>query len=283
MFIVLGATGHIGSELVNLLDAAGETVIAIVHDAGKADDIRTANVEPIALDVGKTAPLHDLFRRGRRAFLLNPPADPGGDTDATETATARAITDALPGSGLEKVVVASTYGAQPGEGIGDLSVLFDFEQQAEASGVPTAINRAAYYYTNLDMLLEPAREGVLQTPFPGDMRLPMVSPVDIAKAAASRLLSKSDDVGIRYVEGPRRYTFDDVATAFSTALGRPVRLETIPRDKWEESFRALGFSPEAARAYARMTAATVDGPHLQADPVRGDVALLDHIRSLSGQ
>lgn len=175
------------------------------------------------------------------------------------------------------------HGAQPGEGIGDLSVLFDFEQQAEASGVPTAINRAAYYYTNLDMLLEPAREGVLQTPFPGDMRLPMVSPVDIAKAAASRLLSKSDDVGIRYVEGPRRYTFDDVAIAFSTALGRPVRLETIPRDKWEESFRALGFSPQAARAYARMTAATVDGPHLPADPLRGDVALLDHIRSLSGQ
>lgn len=258
-------------------------VIAIVHDAGKADDIRTANVEPIVLYVGKTAPLHDLFRRGRRAILLNPPDDPGGDTDAAETATARAITDALPGSGLEKIVVASTYGAQPGEGIGDLSVLFDFEQQAEASGVPTAINRAAYYYTNLDMLLEPAREGVLQTLFPGDMRLPMVSPVDIAKATASRLLSKSDDVGIRYVEGPHRYTFDDVATAFSTPLGRPVRLETIPRDKWAETFRAVGFSPEAARAYARMTAATVDGPHLPAALLRGDVALLDHIRSLSGQ
>ena len=109
MFVVRAATGHIGSELVNLLDAAGEKVIAIVHDAGKTHDIRTANVEPIVLDVGKTAPLHDLFRRGRRAFLLNPTADPGSDTDAAETATARAITDALPGSGLEKIVVASTW------------------------------------------------------------------------------------------------------------------------------------------------------------------------------
>ncbi|WP_313196080.1 NAD(P)H-binding protein [Shinella zoogloeoides] len=68
MFIVLGATGHIGSELVNLLDAAGEKVIAIVHDAGKADDIRTASVEPIVLDVRKTAPLHALFRRGAAPF-----------------------------------------------------------------------------------------------------------------------------------------------------------------------------------------------------------------------
>ena len=33
MFIVLGATGHIGSELVNLLDAAGDTVTRAVGHA----------------------------------------------------------------------------------------------------------------------------------------------------------------------------------------------------------------------------------------------------------
>jgi uncharacterized protein YbjT (DUF2867 family) len=283
MFIVLGATGHIGSELVRVLDAAGKKVKAIVHNAGKAEGIRTANVEPVLLDVGDSAQLRDLFRSGRRAFLLNPPADPSGNTDDAETATARAITDALQGSDLEKIVVASTYGAQSGQGIGDLSVLFGFERQAEASGIPTAINRAAYYYTNLDMLLGSARKGVLQTPFPAGMSLPMVSPVDIAKAAASRLLSAADDTGIRYIEGPRRYTFDDVAVAFSTVLGRPVRLETIPREMWEDSFRAAGFSSEAARAYARMTAVTVDDPQLPVDPLRGDVTLLDHITSLNQQ
>lgn len=283
MFIVLGATGHIGSELVRALDAAGKKVIAVVRHVGKADSIRTANVEPVVLDAEDTARLHDLLQRGRRAFLLTPPADPGGDTDAAETATARAITDALHGSRLEKIVVASTYGAQPGQGIGDLSVLYDFERLAEASGIPTAINRAAYYYTNLDMVLGSARKGVVQTPFPGDMSLPMVSPVDIAKAAASRLLSGPNDVGIRYIEGPQRYTFEDVATAFSTVLGRPVRLEVIPRENWEESFRAAGFSREAARAYARMTTATVDGPQLPISPLRGDVTLLDHINSLNGQ
>ena len=89
MFIVLGATGHIGSELVRTLDAAGKKVIAVVRNVGKADSIRTANLESIVLDVEDTARLNDLFRRGRRAFLLNPPGDPGGNTDASETATAR--------------------------------------------------------------------------------------------------------------------------------------------------------------------------------------------------
>ncbi|WP_313195156.1 SDR family oxidoreductase [Shinella zoogloeoides] len=86
MFIVLGATGHIGSELVRTLDAAGKKVVAVVRNVGKADSIRTANVAPAVLDVENTARLHDLFRRGRRAFLLNPPADPGGNTDASATA-----------------------------------------------------------------------------------------------------------------------------------------------------------------------------------------------------
>ncbi|WP_234892106.1 hypothetical protein [Sinorhizobium meliloti] len=53
----------------------------------------------------------------------------------------------------------STYGAMEGDGIGDLTVLYESERLAEASGVPAAINRAAYFYTNLDMLLEPARQG----------------------------------------------------------------------------------------------------------------------------
>lgn len=41
---------------------------------------------------------------------------------------------------------------------------------------------------------------------------------------------------------------DDVAIVFSTVLGRPLRLDVIPRDKWEESFAAAGFPPQAARA-----------------------------------
>lgn len=53
----------------------------------------------------------------------------------------------------------STYGAMEGDGIGDLTVLYESERLAEASAVPAGINRAAYFYTNLDMLLEPARQG----------------------------------------------------------------------------------------------------------------------------
>lgn len=57
----------------------------------------------------------------------------------------------------KKMLVQSAYSAMEGDGIGALTVLYKFERLAEASGIPAAINRAA------EMLLEPARQGMIPT------------------------------------------------------------------------------------------------------------------------
>lgn len=281
MYVVLGATGNIGSQVVESLKSEGQMVIAVAHDQKKAIALTHGNVEGVSVDVANTDALRDILRRGSRAFLLNPPAAPTTDTNAEELRTARAIAKAVEGSGLEKVVVPSTYGAQQGDRIGDLSVLWEFERLIEKAGVPTAVNRGAYYFTNLNMLIEPARTGDLPTPFPADFVLPMVSPIDLGKAAASRLTSPIGDVGLEFVEGPKRYSFADVADILSKVLRRDVRLKIIARDRIESSYREQGFSEPAAKAYTRMTKATLDGSEFPANAVRGMVTLEEHITSLA--
>ncbi|MBJ3785466.1 NmrA family NAD(P)-binding protein [Devosia sediminis] len=280
MFIVLGATGHVGSQVVKGLGEAGKPVLAVVHSAERARELEAAGVEPVVADVRDRGKLGAVFARGNRAFLLNPPGDPTGDSNRAELETARSITDALHGSGLEKIVVASTYGAQTGDSIGDLSTLHDFEQRALASGIPASINRAAYYFTNLDMLVDAAREGVVPTAFPEDFVLPMVAPEDIGRAAVELLLTGVDDVGVTYVEGPERYSFGDVAAVLSRLLKRDVAVATTPREQWEESFRQVGFSEASARSFARMTAATLDNPDLPESPWRGRVGLEEYLAQL---
>ena len=280
MYIVLGASGNIGSAVVNHLSATREKVIGVLHSRGHANDLSRKNVEPVMVDVNDVDALRAVLKRGTRALLLNPPAAPSSDTNAVELASARSIAAALENSGLEKVVVVSTYGAQPGDGIGDLSVLYEFEQLVEATGIPAAINRGAYYFTNLDMLLDPAASGTLPTAFPAEMKLPMVSPADLGKAAAERVMSPVDDVGIQYVEGPARYSFNDVAAVVAKRVGKPVKVARTPRDQWVESFKSVGFSPEAAKAYARMTGATIDNPQTPDEPQRGTVTLEDYVAGL---
>lgn len=285
MYVILGASGNIGSAVIKALRVSGEHVIAVVHSAQKATAIDRDGIEPVVSDVADTARLRSILQRGRRAFLLNPPADTRKDTNAEELKSVRSIAAALDDSGLEKLVVASTYGALDGDGIGDLSVLYEFERLAKASGIPTAINRGAYYFTNLNMLLQPAKEtGRLPTTFPADLKMPMVSPGDLGQAAATRLTSSVDDIGIDYVEGPERYSFSDVAEAFSSLLGRAVTAETIPREKFEEYYLGLGFSWAAARSHAKMTEVTIDtGFEMPERRHWGRTTLQEHLGTLQAR
>ena len=112
MYIVLAATGHIGSQVVENLKASGQNVLAVTHDADKARSITGGTVKGVAVDLKDSDALRDVFRKGKRAFLLVPQAPPTTDTNTEELQTAKSIVDAVDGSGLEKVMVVSTYGAQ---------------------------------------------------------------------------------------------------------------------------------------------------------------------------
>jgi uncharacterized protein YbjT (DUF2867 family) len=236
----------------------------VTRDGKKAAALQQSGAEVAVANIRDVASIREVFRIGRRAFLLNPPADPSGDTDAEERANVNAIIEALEGSGLEKVVAASTYGARPGERCGDLTVLHELEEKLRAQSIPAAVNRGAYYMSNWAGMLELASEsGKLPSFFPDDLALPMVAPDDLGKAAAERLLSPVGDIELRHVEGPQRYTPADVANAIGNSLGLSVDLEVVPREAWHSTFLQFGFSDEAAASYACMTAAVIDGEGFQ--------------------
>jgi uncharacterized protein YbjT (DUF2867 family) len=282
MHIIMGGTGHVGSATAANLLARGEAVAIVTRNAIRAADWRARRAEIIEANVDDVPSLRAAFQRGRRAFLLNPPADTSKDTDVVERRTVANILAALEGSGLEKVVAASTGGAQPGDRIGDLNVLWELEEGLRRQSIPAAINRGAYYMSNWDGLLDVVRrEGVLPTMFPENTIIPTVAPRDLGHAAADRLSSSIDDTGVWYVEGPRRYSMRDVAEAFAAALGQPVELAITARAKWKDAFLDQGFSEPAASSYARMTEISVDsGFDLADDPWRGSTTLETYVREL---
>jgi uncharacterized protein YbjT (DUF2867 family) len=282
MYVVMGATGHVGSATAAALLARGTQVTIVTRDAQHAGAWREKGADVAEADVEDVASLRAAFRQGRRAFLLNPPADTSLDTDLVERRTVAGILAALADSGLEKVVAESTGGAQRGSRIGDLSVLWELEQGLARTPIPAAINRAAYYMSNWDAQLDAIRKtGKLSTMFPADLAIPMVAPRDLGEVAAQRLVSSLDDVGIRYVEGPKRYSSAEVAKAFSNALGRPVEVIVTPRAQWKDAFRKLGFSEAAADSYARMTGVSIDGGFdMRKDSVRGTTTIEAYVRDL---
>src|SRR5690606_19057611 len=128
MHILLGGTGQVGSAVARALLRRGEAVTILTREEARGAELKAAGAQIAVSDVRDTARLRDVFRAGRRAFLLNPSAAPSGDTDVEERLNVASILNALEDSRLELVVAASTYGARPGERCGDLTVLYELEE-----------------------------------------------------------------------------------------------------------------------------------------------------------
>lgn len=280
MHVVLGGTGRVGSALVETLLSRGEQVALVARDRAKARALEARGARVLIADVRDVNALRRAYREGERLYMLNPNAEPSTDTQARERDNVASMLRALEGSGIEKVVAHSTFGARPGELIGDLNVLYEMEQGLERTGIPTSILRAAYYMSNWDTALGTAKDaGVLKTFFPVDLKFAMVAPHDLGVVAADLMMAPVERVECVYVEGPTRYSCADVASAFSAALGRDVKAETIPERDWVDTFKSFGFSERAAISYANMTRTVFEEPPPRDETVHGTTSLEDYVRS----
>jgi uncharacterized protein YbjT (DUF2867 family) len=282
MHIVSGATGHIGSVVANALLKRRESVTVIIHNPEKAERWKKKGASVVVADVHNTEQLHQIFQTGKRLFLLNPPAPIDTDTVSGELETLASIITALKDSDIEKVVGESTYGAQPGKGIGDLGVLYKMEEDLKALAIPHSIIRAAYYMSNWDAALATAiKEGKVHSMYPVNFKLPMVAPEDIGKIAANLMIAPINHTGLHYVEGPQTYSTGDVAAAFAAALGKPVEAVETPRDQWEQMLEGAGFSKPAAASMIAMTEITLKWADTKPSlPQRGSITLQQYISAL---
>jgi len=158
------------------------------------------------------------------------------ETNKAAVAIRHAIETTRPG----KIVFLSTVGAHVAEP-NLLSNSKITEEMLRTTSVPIALLRAAWFMENAAWDVEAARKGVIPSFLqPLDHRIPMVAASDIARTAAELLNETWTGVRVIELEGPRRYSANDIAAGFSSVLERPVRAEVVPHDQWETLFRSQG-------------------------------------------
>jgi uncharacterized protein YbjT (DUF2867 family) len=98
MYVIMGGTGHVGSATADVLLGRGEAVTIVTRVKARAERWRAIGADIVEAHVEEVASLRAALRRGRRAFLLNPPADTTTDTDVVERRSVTNILSALEGS-----------------------------------------------------------------------------------------------------------------------------------------------------------------------------------------
>ena len=247
MVAVTGITGKVGSRVARGLLAQGQTVRAVVRSRAKGHEWAALGCDVSVASIDDAAAMTEAFRGVDAVFLLTPPnydPEPGFPDTQRNAATIRA---AIEESRPAKVVFLSTVGAQVTE-----PNLLNNSGMTEAMlrnvPVPVAFLRAAWFMENAAWDIESAKSGVVHSFLqPLDHRIPMVATEDIAQTAVELLGESWKGVRIVELEGPERYSSDDVAAALASALGTPVRNEIVPRSTWEELFRSQGMKNPLAR------------------------------------
>lgn len=253
----------------------------ITHDPKKAEGWKKAGAEAAIADVHDTNSLREAFRGASHIFILNPPAPVSKDIDKEELHSVATILEALRDFPAPRLVAESTYSAQKGEHTADSAVLFEMEEGLRKLPNPLTILRGAYYMSNWDAQLESARnEGVIRVLYPADFSLPMVAPADIGAFAARLLNEPAQGAQLHHVEGPSPYSIAEVAAAFAAPLHRPVKVETIPPERFIPELKKMGFSDPAAESMANMTRLALARPERPENPYRGSTTLASYIREL---
>ena len=228
MYAITGITGQVGGTLARHLLAAGETVRAVVRDARKGEAWAARGCEVAVAGMDDAAALAKAFAGTTAVFVLPPPVfdpQPGypearrlGDT------LVQALTAARPG----RVLQLSTIGA---DAVHDnlLSQHTLLEAALRDLPLPLTVLRPAWFVENAVWDVASARdEGVIRSFLvPTARPAPMVATADIGRVAADLIRENWTGRRVVELEGPRRVSPDDLAAAFTAALGRSVRAEPV--------------------------------------------------------
>ncbi|VVD85219.1 NmrA family transcriptional regulator [Pandoraea iniqua] len=283
MYTVMGITGRVGGVIGHDLLKAGLPLRAIVQDPVKSSRWATLGGEIAVAENGDVEALTNAFRGSNAVFVMLPPnADPEPDFSHARHLI-DAIRQALAATRPKRVVCLSSIGADC-ETPSLLTALSMFETAMISLSLPVTFLRPAWLMENFSWDIAPARErGVLPSYLqPVERAIPMVSTSDVGHVAARAMQDDIDGERVLEIEGPERYSPDDIAAALARALVRDVHAEAVPRAAWDPLFRAQGMRNPLPRiqmldGFNNGTFRFVDDGR---NALRGDVTLVEAIAAL---
>jgi len=273
-YLIIGASGTVGSRIVDLLSRDGRSVRATTHrreNVGIRD-----GVERTFLDLATGEGLKQAFDGVGRVFLLAPP----GHADQHKLLSP--LVAEAKRRNVEKVVLMTAMGANAAD-----TPFRRVEQELEASGLRYNIIRPNWFMQNFNTfwLAGIRDEGKIRLPV-GTAKASFIDARDIADVAARLLTSDDQDNRDFDLTGPVALDHDAVARMISESTGRKVTFEDVepevlrkgllaggvPADYTEFLLAILGFLEQG---YAERTTGAVKAL-LGREPIRFEQYAREH-------
>jgi len=263
MIAVMGATGHTGGGVAAALLDAGRPVRVLGRSAERLAALAGRGAEPVVGDILDADTLSRAFTGAEAVYTLLPPTPQAADVPAEQDRIGEAVAAAVRASGVRRVVLLSSLGADQPSGTGPILGLRRQEERLRTiPGIDLLILRPGYFMENLRAnlpLIE--QQGINGGAIAGDVRFATVATRDIAAAAAGALLAGDfTGVSVRELLGPRDVTMEELTRILGARIGKPdLGYVQFSYDDFAAALVQAGLSPSMAGLYAEMSRAFNEG------------------------
>lgn len=265
--IITGSLGNVAAPLVEILVSEGHQITVISSNADKTELIENAGAEPAIGSVEDQAFLNTTFKDADAVFLMTPPMISASEIVKKTVEVGEKYAEAIRNSGVKKLVMLSSVGADLAADNGPIAALHSIENiYRKLPGVSATLLRAGNFFTNLynDIPLM-KKEGIIGSNYAADQYIPWSHPRDIAKAAAGTLTGESRTGStVKYTVSDYR-SGSEIAAVLGSSIGKP-ELPWIQFSD-DDSFHGMtgaGLPDEMAELYVEM------GRGLQAGAIQRD-------------
>jgi NAD(P)H dehydrogenase (quinone) len=254
MYTVIGITGKTGGTAARTLLAKGLKVRGIVRNAAKAAEWHARGAEIVAAELSDKEQMARAFEGSEGVYIMLPTYFEAQDMFAENTRDLANLKHAVMASGVRKVVLLSSIGAERETGTGAILKLHQMEETFSSLAISTVAIRAGWFMENFQGLIPSAREtGVLWSFLdPLDLAVPMIATRDIGTLAADLLQQTWS--GHRVIELAAEPSLSpiDVGSTFTKVFGREIRAAVLGRDQWIPTYQSWGLTPRSSAAMAEM-------------------------------
>lgn len=264
MYVVTGATGTLGSQIVDrLLERvpAGDIGVS-VRDVEKAAALADRGVRVRAGDFTDPATLEHAFEGADKVLVISAAIRGPGAVEANLAAIGAAAA-----SGAQKILYTSHQAASMDSLFAPQITHARTEAHLAQQSVPFTALRNGFYASTLGLFLGSALEaGRLIAPEDGPVS--WTAHADLAEAAAIALVGDGVRDGITApLTASGAFDFADVAAMLGDITGRAVERVTVGDDEWKSTAIDAGMPPAAADFTLGMFRAARRGEFAVTDPV----------------
>lgn len=237
VFTITGATGTIGTELVDILSQKKTALRAVLRNFQRARDVQ--GVAWVQADLDDQKLLEPALAGTQRLFLLTGNKPGFGETQIKVIQAAERL-------GVKHVVKLSALGATPRTNSPLAKEHWEAEQALESTSMSWTILRPHVFMQNwLGELSETVRKEDNIYAAIGEGRVPFIDARDIAAVAAEALLHPDKHAGKRYIlTGGEAIGYQALADALSKVTGRTIRYRSLSMDEMRERMENQGLAPK---------------------------------------